>query len=641
MRPSRLPLLIIAALGLATFTVWGQGEGAAPERAPGSDPLVAPVARATLVPIELLDDAEWTFEAARHLLMRAGFGGSHEEVKALHALGLEDAVDYLVDGGGQSRTPGFAADFPLRPDYRALREATREERMKANADFRRASDLVMRDLRRWWLQRMVETKRPLEEKMTLFWHGHFTSGYRDVRNALHMAQQNDLLRDHALGSFELLVHAVAKDAAMLEYLDNNRNRRERPNENFAREVLELFTLGVGHYSERDIVEAARAFTGWTFNADTGAYVFQANQHDYGVKEFMGRRGRFDGEDIIDIVLERPRVAEYIVQRVLDFFCGAPNDERPGASLIPAQDADALTALFRGDFGPADRYEMKPLLRFLFRSRAFYAPTIRGQRVKSPVELVVGAVRQLELPAARTVALMDTTAAQQGQMLFQPPNVKGWPGHRDWISTSSLYDRYNFAGLITRDLDARSFGRKPAPKAKAGRKPTPKSKPSREGSVTTGSPAGSQPASRPASQLSSQPASRPASRPSSRPTSRPSSQGNAPSAAPKSGPPTPKKKPAPRRPASPAERMARLRFPFDPVGLCRRHGMAKAEEIVDHFAQTCLAVPLSRDARAELVAVLHDAKAKNSRPFALDRKDAGRRLRSMLHLLFASPEYQLN
>lgn len=581
-----------------------------------------PLQRGSLdTPLAQLPDEAWNYATARHLLNRAGFGGSHADVRALQAMGLEGALDHLLNYEPHPKTSGFAAKFPSRPDYRALREATREVRMKVNADYRRANDKVMRDLRRWWLRRMAETKRPLEEKMTFFWHGHFTSGYRDVRNALHMTQQNDLFREHAVGNFAELVHAVAKDAAMLEYLDNNRNRREKPNENFAREVLELFTLGVGHYSEQDIVEAARAFTGWNFNGDSGAYTFQANQHDYGLKTFMGNKGRFDGEDIIGIVLKRDRVSEYLVERLQNFFC-----ERPLSEVSQR----ALAAKFRGEHRAEERYELKPVLRALFASAEFYASVGVEGRIKSPVELVVGAVRQLEIPPSRTAVLMDQASTQCGQQLFQPPNVKGWAGGRDWISTSALYDRYNFAGVITRDLDARSFGRKP--KAK----PRGKKAPSRP---QVKRPATSAPTSRPTSRPAA--TSRPAvtSRPAA--TARPAATSQpATTSRPKAATaPAPKKAPAPRR-VSPAERMTRQRFPFDPVKLCRRARVKEAADIVDHFISLCLVLPPSPEARRALIDQLQERGPK-ARTFALDQKDAPRRLRGMLHLLFASPEYQLN
>jgi len=193
---------------------------------------------------------------------------------------------------------------------------------------RRARQRQIRDqmiaLRAWWYQEMIATDSPLTERMVLFWHGHFTSSIRKVRWPALLYRQNVVLRQHALGNFRDLLHAIARDPAMLIYLDGQTNRSSRPNENFARELLELFTLGLGHYTERDIKKAARAFSGWTVDWRTGTFAFNVRRHDGGVKEFMGRRGSFNGDDIIDILLEQPRTAEHITEKLWREFIG----ERP-------------------------------------------------------------------------------------------------------------------------------------------------------------------------------------------------------------------------------------------------------------------------------------------------------------------------
>jgi hypothetical protein len=283
-------------------------------------------------------------------------------------------------------------------------------------------------VREWWVQAMIRTKFPLRERMVLFWHGHFTSGYRDVRNSYHMYVQNTLFRRLAAGNFRTLLHEISKDPAMLEYLDNNRNRKEHPNENYAREVMELFTLGVGNYTEEDIQQLARGLTGWTFVGNR--FEFAKREHDDGPKTFLGRRGRFGGDEMLDIILEQPAASRHLATKLWAFFAGGETD--------PAI-LDGLAKTLR-DGG----WELKPVLRQLFASRAFYATA--GQRIKSPVELIVGLYRSTGLESRRAIGL-SVAAETLGQALLDPPNVKGWPGGRDWITTSLLFSRYNVASAI--------------------------------------------------------------------------------------------------------------------------------------------------------------------------------------------------
>ena len=576
------------------------------------------------VPMDLrpLPATEWTWETARHLLLRAGFGGTKAEIDALHARGLDGAVDWLVDDGDRP-TPELVALEPVGPDLRrtAIDAETEQERRAARQKITAHNVRDIARLQESWMTLMASSPRPLEEKMTLFWHGHFTSEFRDVRNAYHMEMQNRCLRRHATGNFRDFLRAIARDPAMLEYLDNNRNRRQRPNENFARELLELFTMGLGNYSESDIKNAARAFTGWTFRDD--AFVFIDSRHDFGAKTFLGQDGRFDGDDILDIVLEQPVTAKFIVEKLFRYFVNdAPSD------LALSALAREFRRRHRTPLGDRD-YEIAPVLATLFRSRVFYADVSRGNRIKSPVEHAVTAIRQLELPAEKVARLGVRMANKMGQTLFQPPNVKGWKQGAAWVSTSTLFHRYNFAGLVTRDLTLAQFME------------TPKRRGARNNRAGN-----DMPASRPSSR-SSQPG-----RPAKAPASRPSSQGQEPtSKAPKSKPTKPKspaakardrrRRQADNRRRREAKQLLDVKFPFPAAHLVRRLGLRAPDDIVDHFTATCLTVPLDKASREVLVNHLRHGANGRGAAFDVDSKDATRRIRGMLHLLFATPHYQLS
>src|SRR6478672_7242768 len=288
------------------------------------------------------------YDGARHLLNRAGFGATDAEIAEFAALDRAQAVDRLLASARRepSVAPPAFVDAPFEPYYR-LRNMTAEERMAAQR--RLAQDSF--ELRAWWLREMAETPSPLTERMTLFWHNHFATSQQKVRSLQLMYRQNALLRREALGNFATLLHAVAKDPAMLVYLDNAGSRRQAPNENFAREVMELFTLGEGHYGEPDVKEAARAFTGWSLDRETGEYKWRPFFHDRGDKTVLGKTGRFDGDDVLDLLLVRPETAEFIVEKLWrEFVSPAPD----------AAEVKRIARVFR-DSG----YEIKAALRALF------------------------------------------------------------------------------------------------------------------------------------------------------------------------------------------------------------------------------------------------------------------------------------
>ncbi len=372
-----------------------------------------------------LEPAAFDAAAARHLLDRAAFGGTPQEIATLAEMGLDKAVDHLL--GAEDDFKEFEATLTDRPDYRKMRQLKKEERQKIQREHRRKDRRQFDQLRAWWFRRMVVGKAPLREKMTCFWHGHFATSYREVKNSYHMYLQNETLRKHALGNFKELATAVSKDPAMLRYLNNNQNRRGRPNENYARELMELFTLGVGNYTETDIKEAARALTGWS--ARGNEFVFFRRAHDPGVKEFLGKKGRFTGKEIIDVIFEQEAVNRFVVRKLVKFFA----TENPSDGLV-----EALAATFR-----EGNFEIRPVLAQLFRSDEFYSKSCRGNHIKSPVELVVSTLRLLHVDRGNSPGA-SLLAGQMGQELFVPPNVKGWDGGESWITTSTLFNRYNFA-----------------------------------------------------------------------------------------------------------------------------------------------------------------------------------------------------
>ncbi len=377
----------------------------------------------------------WDRAKAAHLLNRAGFGGRPDEIDRVARLGLDVAVDELIDSGR------FPENFSP-PDYTSVRaaweayarliqmRAPERERFEANVAAQRADNQKFIETREWWVTRMIQTLRPLQEKMVLFWHGLLVSGRPEVRQTELLLIQNELFRRNALGNFKDLILAISKDPAMLGYLDNNLNRKGRPNENYARELLELFTLGIGNYTEQDIKEAARAFTGWTYR--NFQFYFDARQHDDGSKTFLGRTGNHDGGDIINIIFEQPAAARWVPRRLFEYF----GYLRPEDSLV-----DEMADLFR-----RRNFEVGPLVRAILSSGAFYSPKAMRTQVKSPAQLVVGTARLLEPDAAPILALVRAMDLM-GQALFIPPDVGGWPRGEGWITTSTVLHRYNFSGLV--------------------------------------------------------------------------------------------------------------------------------------------------------------------------------------------------
>lgn len=372
---------------------------------------------------------------ARLLLGRTGFGAPPAQVAALAPLEREAAVDRIL---ASSRTAPATAppDWTAEPLLHPPRKQLSEDEKKALRDTETRRGLALRG---WWLQEMATTPSPVTEKLTLFWHGHFVSGQSKVKSAQLMYRQNTLLRREALGNFATLLHDIARDPAMLRYLDTAGSRKGEANENFAREVMELFTLGEGHYSEQDIREAARAFTGWQLDPASGEPVFRPRRHDDGAKTVLGRSGALDGDAVLDTLLAQPATARFITRKLWLYLVSPTPDEAT---------VNRLAASFARD------YQIKPLVRALLLTPAFWHSS--GQQVKSPVELTVGTVATFGIAVSDWQALAVQNR-RLGQDLFDPPNVRGWPGGDAWVNSDSLLLRKQFLDSLTRP-----GGNKPRP-----------------------------------------------------------------------------------------------------------------------------------------------------------------------------------
>jgi uncharacterized protein (DUF1800 family) len=397
--------------------------------------------------------SDWNHKTAAHLLDRAGFGGTPEDVSKLARMNPKDAVAFLVHyknipNHSKSFEPSGIYDlafenFPSsRPAATDMAKKTGESlgvKVKPSGNrplqqvadkylyWLRASMLETQRISYWWANRMLQTNRPLEEKMTLFWHGHFATTEDKVRDYRKMLKQNELFRQKATGNFRDLLVAAAKDPAMLTFLDAGVNIKGAPNENFAREIMELFTMGVGNYAERDIQEAARAFTGWNYK--NLSFIKIANQHDSDSKVVLGKTGNFDGEQVIDIILSKEATSEYMASKLYRYFV-----------------REEVAPEFRKQLGAELRkvnYEIAPFLISIFRSKDFYSEASMSNQVKSPVEFVISTYKKLGLKEVPGIVDFNEATDAMGQKLFFPPNVAGWPEGKSWITPGLLMVRSNF------------------------------------------------------------------------------------------------------------------------------------------------------------------------------------------------------
>lgn len=343
------------------------------------------------------------------LLRRAGFGASPAELARYQKLGYGATLEQLL--------------HPERVDNTALESLLAKQLLDPTNPYA---------IKKWWIYRMLYTASPLEEKLTLFWHGHFATSLQKVGDPRAMLEQNKLFRRLAFGNFETLLLAVSKDPAMIIYLDNQENQKGKPNENYAREVMELFSLGIGHYTERDIKEAARAFTGWHTNAKRSAFVFDEKQHDTGEKTVFGMTGNFNGDDIVHTLARSRDTARYLAKKLIKFFVY----DEPDRLFI---DNVAEQYLVNG-------YQIRPMLKAIFSDKIFFSSQTYHAKIKSPPELVIGAIKTLGIRNADID--LPGIIASMGQNIFEPPSVKGWDGGKAWISTESMIERFNFATKIS-------------------------------------------------------------------------------------------------------------------------------------------------------------------------------------------------
>lgn len=384
-----------------------------------------------------LDPKQWDRAKARHLLVRAGFGGTPAEVDQLCKLGLYGAVNSLLEF---YRQPAAATPFEALPPPSAdpLASKLRNAFVQRQATGGKAANDggQMGVLRRAWLRRMVESPRPLQEKLTLFWHGIFASQASVVNNSYAMYEQNELFREHAVGNYGALLYGIVHDPAMIRFLDNNRNVKGHPNENLAREIMELFSMGVDQgYTEKDIVEAARALTGYTYDNRSGSFRYLQNQHDNTDKTIFGKCGPWSGDDLVRLILEQPATSRFVARRMFEFL--AYFDPDPAA-------IDSLAGVLH-----THKYEVEPMVRNLLLSAEFYGDRSRASEIKCPVQLVVGMLRDLGVKKGIDYGQLDASIRDMGQDLFEPPDVKGWRYGREWVNSQRLFVRYNTAASLAR------------------------------------------------------------------------------------------------------------------------------------------------------------------------------------------------
>ena len=415
---------------------------------------------ATVDSLEPLPESEWSYDHAAHLLERAGFGGAPEEIARFAAMTPDAAVDLIVNYEqiADTLTPfehsgiwdeAMLADVDLHLRFddvmakaaevgEVYGEVIREEGPRKLQDITDAlyykylsSNREWQRVAQWWAERMLTTQRPLEEKMTLFWHGHFATEELKNDDYRLMLQQNITLRQLATSDMSSLLVAMSKDPAMLLYLDNRLNVKGNANENYAREILELFSLGIGNYTENDIKEAARAFTGWRNQGLT--FIDDREQHDEGMKTVFGQTGNWDGEDIVDLILQQEAAGEFVAGKIYRFFV---RDE------ISDQMLDEIAARLRDN-----NYALKPFLRTLFLSQDFYSEPSLGTQIKSPVQFLVSTYRKLGLEKIPGTPYFPAATNLLGQALGNPPNVKGWDGGRAWLNPSTILLRNNLIGHL--------------------------------------------------------------------------------------------------------------------------------------------------------------------------------------------------
>jgi uncharacterized protein (DUF1800 family) len=374
-------------------------------------------------PWEPTKDDPWNFKWAGHLYRRAAFGATPAELKAAVKKGPKATIDHLMQGEPRAKN---LEDFINAEGLKVAKK------FQPNPQFAQFGPRDPYELRSWWIYCMLQSGHPLREKMTLFWHNHFATSIAKVQDHVVMFRQNKLMRQYALGKFAPFLLDMSKDVAMIKWLDGNTNVKGKVNENYAREVQELFSLGVGNYTEKDIQEAGRAFTGW--HEDGESFTFNAAQHDDGEKTFHGHKGNLDGTDVIKIILEQPACGRFLVTKLYRFFISEA--EVPPESLVEPL-ADRLRK---------SEYDIGAVVKTMLSSNHFFSEYAFRRRIKSPVEFVLGAVKATAGEMVSPIPLVRRIDAM-GQGLFSPPNVKGWPGAEAWLSTATVLARQNFGQAL--------------------------------------------------------------------------------------------------------------------------------------------------------------------------------------------------
>lgn len=362
-----------------------------------------------------MSTVEWNERTVAHMLRRVGFGATQEDIKFYLDMGQARAINYILN-------------YETIDDSEVDRQVA-----SANLDLSKPVDLIF-----WWILRMTFTKRLLQEKMVFFWHDHFATAIFKVKEESLMLKQNQLFRQFALGNFDAFLLEVSKDPAMIIWLDNFTNKKGQPNENYARELNELFSMGVGNYTETDVKEAARAFTGWSLNRRTKEFLFETNDHDFGNKTFLGETGPLNGDDIVRIISGKQATARFISKKLFEYFVY----QGPKDSVI-----DKLANVYL-----TSRYSIKAVMQAILTSDEFFSEKAFNAIVKSPVEYVVGTLRMLkakiDVKGRGGKGDIVESLTSQGQTLFNPPSVSGWDGDIEWINTSTLLNRLNFSNTLS-------------------------------------------------------------------------------------------------------------------------------------------------------------------------------------------------
>ncbi len=365
----------------------------------------------------------------QHLCWRAGFGPDPKTLNQQRLISIEQIVAQLFEASKRSKPLDEIPPY-LKREAQNMQQLSMARKM----ELRDLSKDYIQTLNIKWLEKMAYGKAQLRERMTLFWHDHFAC---KEKNALFVQQQNNTLRKYALGHFGDLLFKVAQDPAMLSFLNNKQNKKSSPNENFARELLELFTLGIGNYSERDIKEAARAFTGWKFDKD-GNFKMVQRQHDDGEKVFMGQKGNWSGEDIIRIILDQTQTAEFIVSKIYRYFVNEQLDK------------SIVKQLARNFY--QSNYDISTLMYQIFTADWFYAPENVGTKIKSPIDFLTGLMRTFKVQFTSKESPLIVQRVL-GQTLFDPPNVAGWKGGRNWIDSSTMTFRMNLPTILFNNAES--------------------------------------------------------------------------------------------------------------------------------------------------------------------------------------------